>query len=82
MNNIFKDLCNKLKGWNYEEDNSDIARFDFYSSDGRAILTLKRIGNYIQLTDDVEYYPDDSKPYRTILTLGEYNNILLGRNIC
>lgn len=76
MNNIFKDLYVKLKGWNYEEDNKDIARFDFYSSDGRAILTMKRIGNYIQLTDDVEYYPEDSSPYRTILTLNEYNERL------
>ena len=53
---IFKELCNTLNGWNYEE-NSEGSYFDFYSKDGKAILTLKLDhNNNISLADNVEYY--------------------------
>lgn len=76
MKSIFYSLCKKLNGWNFTYDN-DSKFFDFYSDDGKAILTMKLLDNgTFKLTDDVEYYPKDSSNDFKVITLNSYNKKL------
>ena len=69
MKKIMQILCAKLNGWNFEEIDNGL-RFDFWTKDGKAILTLVEENGKIKLSDIVEYY-ENYIDYEYI-TLKEY----------
>lgn len=76
MELIFKELYKLLKGWGYTKVDKDTYRFDFNSSDGKAILTLYLDSdNRLSLSNTVEYYPTECT--NEYISLNRYINILM-----
>ena len=74
MKKIMKSFCGQLNGWNFEEIDGGI-RFDFWTKNGNAILTLIAENNEIKLSNIVEYYENDTD-YEHI-TLKEYEEKII-----
>ena len=77
MKNIMKKLYKQLKGWNLTDN---YERFDFYSEDEDAILTMVYRDGVIKIADSVEYYSETYYTDYESLTLNEYENRLQTNN--
>ena len=74
MEKVMESLCEKLKGWNFEETEEGF-HFDFWLNDN-AILTMYSEDGEIKISNDVEYYKTEVE--FDYIALEEYENNLKG----